>query len=284
MHVTYLVARYLAAFILFYYGFAKVNGAQFTILDSELDRPMGEVSGFWLTWYYFGYSHLYGGFVALAQIAGACLLLFRKTTLLGACLLVPVVANIILIDIGFGIDASALIVALLLAAMLAIILAAHRRELYDIFWRWQNIPFPALPASRPQVIGTYALRLALIALPALLTYQIANTNNRAPTPIDGIWDVAVASAAPADAPTVVFFEYNRAHMAVFKGRDNTYATHHFEMQNGGEAVTIWQQWLRKGDVLYRGQYDRTAQRITLQPASSANGGQGTITLQRRARQ
>jgi len=27
------------------YGFAKLNGSQFTVLDSELAKPMGEVSG-----------------------------------------------------------------------------------------------------------------------------------------------------------------------------------------------------------------------------------------------
>ena len=48
--------RYGAALVLLVYGFAKINGSQFTILDSELDKPMGRVSGFWLTWYYFGYS------------------------------------------------------------------------------------------------------------------------------------------------------------------------------------------------------------------------------------
>ena len=49
--VLYLVARYYAAFTLLLYGFAKVMGAQFTVLDSQLATPLGDVSGFWLTWY-----------------------------------------------------------------------------------------------------------------------------------------------------------------------------------------------------------------------------------------
>lgn len=64
------VVRWFAALILIVYGFAKLNGAQFTILDSELDKPMGEVSGFWLTWYFFGYSGVYGNIIAIVQIAG----------------------------------------------------------------------------------------------------------------------------------------------------------------------------------------------------------------------
>ena len=43
------VARWLAAVVMIAYGFAKLNGSQFTVLDSELSKPMNEVSGFWLT-------------------------------------------------------------------------------------------------------------------------------------------------------------------------------------------------------------------------------------------
>jgi len=81
------IVRYGAALVLLVYGFAKINGSQFTILDSELDKPLGQVSGFWLTWYYFGFSKFYGNFLALAQIGGAVLLTFPRTTLLErACL------------------------------------------------------------------------------------------------------------------------------------------------------------------------------------------------------
>ncbi|HSK71663.1 MAG TPA: hypothetical protein VK892_08210 [Pyrinomonadaceae bacterium] len=62
-------------------------GSQFTILDSELDKPMREVSGFWLTWYYFGYSPFYGNLIALVQIACGFLLLYRKSVLLASCIL-----------------------------------------------------------------------------------------------------------------------------------------------------------------------------------------------------
>jgi hypothetical protein len=90
--VAYTFLGYSVAFWFLFYGFAKLWGAQFTVLDSELDKPMGQVSGFWLTWYYFGYSPLFGGVVALAQIGGAILLMFRRTTLLAACALIPVVS------------------------------------------------------------------------------------------------------------------------------------------------------------------------------------------------
>jgi hypothetical protein len=78
MQRFYSLLRYGVAAILLVYGFAKLNGSQFTILDSELDKPMGEVSGFWLTWYYFGYSKLYGSFIAFGQIGGAVFCSFAR--------------------------------------------------------------------------------------------------------------------------------------------------------------------------------------------------------------
>jgi hypothetical protein len=97
--LVYLLAHYYAAFTLLRYGFAKVIGAQFTILDSALPKPMGDVSGFWLTWYCFGYSLVYASLVAWSQILGAVLLGFRRTALMGALLLLPIMVNIVFIDI-----------------------------------------------------------------------------------------------------------------------------------------------------------------------------------------
>src|SRR2546426_12506832 len=107
MKAIYTVSRFVAAFLVLFYGFAKLNGSQFTILASELDKPMGQVSGFWLTWYYFGYSSVYGNLIGLVQVAGGVLLMFRKTVLLGSCLLLPIVANIILIGIFYRIAIDA---------------------------------------------------------------------------------------------------------------------------------------------------------------------------------
>src|SRR5437762_9958483 len=143
MNVQYIAARYLAFFLILIYGFAKLNGSQFTILQSELDKPMGAVSGFWLTWYYFSYSPVYGTLIALLQIVGGVLLMFRKTTLLGACILFPVVTNIILVDICFAIDFGALLVAIIIESALIIILAAYKRELVELFWTKQDMALPS---------------------------------------------------------------------------------------------------------------------------------------------
>lgn len=235
--------RYFAALIILMYGFAKINGAQFTILDSALDQPMGHVSGFWLTWYYFGYSPFYGSFLALVQIAGALLLTFQRTTLLGACILAPMLGNIVLIDIFYGVEPSALLVAfLLLLAMIALILP-HGKQLAAILLPSENSPTP----SGAYAAAQWGVRIAMLSLTCALTYWIANYNNRAPTPIDGTWDVIPSDPElPLSVPKTLFFEHNRANMAVFKTVDAQYKTHRFEVDRDKRQIHITESWLEKG--------------------------------------
>jgi hypothetical protein len=265
MKFIYTLARYFTSLFLLLYGFAKLNGSQFTILASELDRPMGQVSGFWLTWYYFGYSPFYGNFITLAQVLAGILLMFRKTTLLGSCIAFGLVTNIILIDIFFAIDLGALLIALLMESALITIFIMHRRELLDLFWTRQNSLFPSSSSPRAATLGKYALRLSMVVFTVTFTYWVANYNNRLPTPLDGTWDVVqvFTNHKAAEIPTMIFLERNRAQLCVFKLKDGSYDWHHFEVNPDGRTITIWQQWLQKGNKIYEGQYDSSGKHLEL---------------------
>jgi hypothetical protein len=255
MKEIYTLCRYVVAFLILFYGFAKLNGAQFTILDSQLDRPMREVSGFWLTWYYFGYSLFYGNFIALVQVLGGVLLMFRRTTLLAACVLFGLVGNIILVNIFYGIDPGALMVAIFIEVCLAFILWQHRRELLDVFWTVQNRVYPSREKITMPGLTGVAVRSVVVIIPALFTYYVANYNNRLPTPLDGRWEVTEVSgqAVSPTIPTHIYFERNRAKMAVFRYADS-WETHHFEVKESEQALGMWEQWLRKGEPLFQGSY------------------------------
>ena len=96
-------------------------------------------------------------------------------------------------------------------------------------------------------------RLAMVGLLLIAawayTWWLADYNNRAPTKIDGIWTVAAGSAARSPWRRV-FFEYNRAHMAVFRSAKSD-EMHHFEIDGDG-VVRIWQTWLSKGALIVQG--------------------------------
>ncbi|MEP7354368.1 MAG: hypothetical protein ABI824_14170 [Acidobacteriota bacterium] len=238
--------------ILLVYGFAKINGSQFTILDSELDKPMGQVSGFWLTWNYFGYSTVYGTFLALSQIVGALLLTFQRTALLGACVLAPILVNIILIDACYGVGPDVTLIATLLLVGTLSIIWPRREELLAILW-------PATDDTSGSAWRSWlkwCVRAAMVSLAFGFTYWVANFNNRAPTPIDGAWDVVQVepSVAEGQLPATIFFEYNRASMAVFKSKDGVYKTHHFDVDRANSRVEISEKWEGKGTQIFDGTY------------------------------
>jgi hypothetical protein len=237
-------ARWVAVVLLVVYGFAKLNGSQFTSLDSELTRPMGQVSGFWLTWYYFGYSPIYGAILGLVQIGGAVLLAFRRTALLGALLLLPVVGNIVLIDVFYAIDPGALTVAVVILLCLLGVVAPYRSRLAAAV---------LLDVSPHRLLPRAAAVAAVLAGAWAFTYWVANYNNRAPTPIDGIWSVTATPGERTPQPHLarVFFEYNRAHLVVLRRSDGTDERHHFEVGPDGR-VQVWEQWLQKGELIMDG--------------------------------
>jgi hypothetical protein len=280
----YVFLRYSAAFGFLLYGFAKLWGAQFTILDSELDKPMGHVSGFWLTWYYFGYSRIFGGTIALAQIGGAVLLMFRKTTLLGACALLPVISNIVLIDLCYRIDPGATFVALYLLAAVAGVLFVHREDLFEIFWRQNTLPERS--AGRGVTAGAWAVRVAMVAGLCAFAYWTANFNNRLPTPIDGAWEVTSIKSAgqPQSVPSVIFFEHNRARWCTFKLSDGTYQVHDFEVDAAKNSVGIWQRWgddLNKGAQIFGGRYELSGDTLTLIGMFAGSPNLSTVYLIRK---
>lgn len=98
--------RYFLATIILSYAFAKILGTQFTSQPSTYDQPIGSLSGFKLTWYYYGYSFWYGVFIAISQIASSILLFFRKTTRIGVILFLSFMVNILLLDYAYDIQGA----------------------------------------------------------------------------------------------------------------------------------------------------------------------------------
>ena len=255
----YTFCRWLVAIVLVTYGFAKIMGSQFTILESWLDTPMRDVPGFWLTWYYFGYSTVYGNFIALLQILGGLLLTFHRTTLLGAALLFGIMSNIVLVDIFYGVDLGGLASAVVVWLCLAFILFQHRAELIELFWKAGNRVYARSASRRQRVPLAVAGRALLLALPAAFTYYIANYNNRLPTPLDGVWHVVEASGADGvELPIDIYFERNRAFMAVFRYGDRWSRDDHFEVDADAGRLQIWERWLSKGPILFDGTYSPAA--------------------------
>lgn len=82
--VLLAIIRYSIAFNLATFGWKKLFGLQFLVPPEVASRPMNQQPGEILTWFYFGYSPVFGTIIALIQIVGSYFLLFRRTFLLSS--------------------------------------------------------------------------------------------------------------------------------------------------------------------------------------------------------
>ncbi|WP_428656762.1 hypothetical protein [Runella sp.] len=126
---------YALAFGIALFGWKKIFKLQFQVPVSMLDQPMTELSGEWLTWAYFGYSYPFALIVAFAQLGGSLLLLFPKTRLLGGVILLPVLLNILFINIFYHLNAGALLQSIILVLGLLYLLSLHYKEVITFFFR-----------------------------------------------------------------------------------------------------------------------------------------------------
>ena len=139
--------RYGVAFDLAEFGWAKICHMQLVMPMSKLDLPYNSFSPSDLFWNFFSYSYPLGCIIAALQIAGALLLLFHRTRLLGAFILLPVLTNILLMDIFYQIGNSVVVHASIMMAGILYFLVIEFNRLKEFFFAATN-RLPELHFSR----------------------------------------------------------------------------------------------------------------------------------------
>lgn len=145
-----LLCRYSLSAIIIFYGFQKLMVDQLHASYYWYGDELGKLTGMQLTWSFFGYSKIYNSIIAIVQIIGGGLLLFRRTTLLGALFLLPVLVNIALIDYNYDITAKDIITALLL--MDIFLVSISLKPLLSFFLYHQTV-------NGKQVVDNYSTHL-----------------------------------------------------------------------------------------------------------------------------
>jgi uncharacterized membrane protein YphA (DoxX/SURF4 family) len=94
--------RWYIAYAMLRYGWSKMTDGQFHVYDPKiLEMPMKDVDSFYLAWHLFSRSTFFNISVGFTQCLGAILILFDRTKLIGALVLLPVLFNIFIIDVSF---------------------------------------------------------------------------------------------------------------------------------------------------------------------------------------
>ncbi|WP_139242048.1 hypothetical protein [Aquimarina spongiae] len=96
--------RYYVASILFVYGFGKVIPLQFSELNNfDLIKTFGDQSPMGLMWNFMEYSDTYTRFSGFAEVIAGALLLFRKTVVFGAIVVIGVMFNVFMMNMSYDI-------------------------------------------------------------------------------------------------------------------------------------------------------------------------------------
>ncbi|WP_343672993.1 hypothetical protein [Chitinophaga sp.] len=155
--------RYGVAFDLAEFGWSKICHRQLVMSLYQLDLPYRSLSPNQLFWLFYSHSYLFGCIIGGLQIIGAILLLFRRTTLVGVFVLLPVLANILLMDIFYQIGDSVVVHAsfMMLGILYFLFIEFDRLKAF-FFTVTSNLP--VVPLSR---FLKMAIRLSIIYIPLL---------------------------------------------------------------------------------------------------------------------
>ena len=175
-----LAARYYVFLIMNAYGWAKSMGNQFFrpghFPEKAAQIPLAEADGFNLAWAFFGHSPFYIWFIGLSQVVGAWLLLGEKTKLPGAAMLIPILLNIVVVDIAYQISLGAMTVAatcLLLLLLMLFLNLATLKTIFAILWQPTIAEKPVLK-ERMKKIGIILMLMVLIFGLQSLLIQLTN--------------------------------------------------------------------------------------------------------------
>lgn len=127
-----VVLRFYLGIMMITYGSVKVVKLQFPMPSPyRLLEPYGDSSPMTLAWTFVGYSKGYNYFTGLAELLCGILLLFRRTTTLGAVIALTVAVNIMAINYCF--DVPVKIVSSTLVLITIFILLKDMRRMLQFF-------------------------------------------------------------------------------------------------------------------------------------------------------
>ena len=193
--LVFLLRMYLA-WIIMSYGLAKVFAGQFPQLMANMDARMIELSPMRVAWAFFGYSKSYQMFLGWGEVIPALLLLFRRTALIGALLMVVVMTNVWLINIFF--DVCVKLNSFTYLAVAAYILLQYGSRLWKFFFTNKEVPAPYYPDLADRKIFKWigiGINILLVGFilydPAMYAYDYLSAANEE-TPknkLFGAWKV-----------------------------------------------------------------------------------------------
>jgi hypothetical protein len=187
------------------YGGLKLIDTQVPPIQlDQLSEPLGNLTPMALLWAYMVYSSVYASFTGFGECAGAFLLFFRRTTTIGALILVAVLSNVALINYVYDVPVKQLSTNLLVASIF--LAATDARRLFGVFirnapTRPADLAFPLGPRQRRlQAVIRPLIIVGAVLGPLTASYLIRRNVIRFEPPLYGVYDVVRFERNGAEAP------------------------------------------------------------------------------------
>jgi len=154
-----IFVRYFLAITMLVYGFSKIFCWQMSFpFPSNLVTMMGDYWPQKLAWNYMGYSKPFQIFCGFGEVTGGMLLFWRRTTLLGALILIPIITVVFMMNLCFDIIVKTESFAYLLMSIF--LLLPYRKQLFNLFIKNNS----SNPVYYPPAIKNPLLKKTLILL------------------------------------------------------------------------------------------------------------------------
>lgn len=138
-----VLIRYYIAITMLMYGFVKVFSQQFPVPDLiRLTEPLYKFSPMGLAWTFYGASPAYNIFIGIAEMLGV-LLLFRKTTTLGALIMLGVSINVMATNYFYDVPVKMVSTALVLFCLF--LLAPNIKRFYMLLIKQEPVQLSRPP-------------------------------------------------------------------------------------------------------------------------------------------
>lgn len=145
------VQRYILAILMVLYGIDKLLGNFFDYELFALDSKLADVSEFQLAWFFYGKNHGQEFFTGIMEFVPALFLLHRRTYYVAAIVLLPVTAQVVLLNFFFKIGGVTFPVSCILLACNVYILYSQKEKIKQ-FFRSLNFKLPQQLAGKTKTV------------------------------------------------------------------------------------------------------------------------------------
>lgn len=216
--------RFVTSTVMLGYAFTKLYNGHMYLSYSALDTRLNELSDFDTVWGFYGRYSSLQALLGIMELLPAILLLFRRTALAGALILLPVIANVAILNVYYRIGGLTLPVSGLLLLFDCYIIYSYKSVISAMF-------AAAARKARPEISTRWrktmsVLKFAPVAL--FISVVIIRVVFRQPqAPINGAYElteftvdgrVLPMDSLPADCFKKIYFEKRRVQSSVLSGK------------------------------------------------------------------